>query len=255
MGSIKRGRSTPGRRRFGMGVGVLISALALLAFGLIIGAGAQGQGKGPKPKDPEKICEDSGDWVWDGTDWTLTGPNEFGSKKFDTTEDGFTTISAPNGYLISAICVKAGQNTVRTEIDPPAVSVDLTDHVDQDVSHFSLEFVKSTNGGDGEWCSPGYWRANAVNWGAVAWPVPTDTKYVPAVTNAVAGAPSPSAGQDPTLLEVLEDSKAYFATNQHGAAFNAVGTYLSLEAGLDVQFDANGNPIHNCPFNQQGERE
>jgi hypothetical protein len=57
---------------------------------------------------------------------------------------------------------------------------------------------------------------------------------------------TPTVAGNPTLLQVLEAPQTY-----GGAAFNAVGTYLSIEAGLNVVFGVDGNQIHNCTLSQQ----
>ncbi len=96
-----------------------------------------------------------------------------------------------------------------------------------------------------EWCSPGFWLNNAVNFGASAWKVPTNTLY-----SSVISSPAPIAGTNPTLLQVLQNKQAYFTSQNQGEAFNKVGDYLSLQAGLKF----NGTRTDNCPLDQQGRR-
>jgi hypothetical protein len=229
-------------------LGVLVpAALAFVAIGLLATSGAFAGSKPGKGGGQQiEICPDYGDWVYDQEtgEWTLTGENDLGSKKFDVNGNlAELGVSAPNGYKISGYCVKAGTTTTVVNLHPPVASLVLSDEFEgKDISHFSLRFVKE-NGGDAEWCSPGFWRNNANKHGANQWPVSTDTKY-----NAVIS--DPTVAGDPSLLDVLNSPQTY-----GGAAFNAVGTYLSIEAGLNVQFDENGNPIHNCPLDQQGGEE
>lgn len=163
-----------------------------------------------------------------------------GSLKINTSGDPISvTVNAPAGYLIDLYCVKAGTVAEFINVAPPQASVTITAPSGKAVSHYSLRFVPATTE-DGEWCSPGFWRANAQFHGANQWPVSTGTLYNSVISD-------PSVAGDPTLLDVLLAPNTY-----GGAAFNAVGTYLSLEKGLDVQFDENGDPIHNCPLSQQG---
>lgn len=183
------------------------------------------------------ICPSYGDWVYDGSAWTLTGQDDLGSKKYDINGDlNQLYVSAPSGYLISGYCIKAGTETINVMVNPPQASIVLSAANGKDISHFSLKFVKSPTGG-GEWCSPGFWRNNAMKHGASAWPVPTATKYNNVVT-------SPTVAGDPTLLDVLLSPKTY-----GGAAFNAVGDYLSSESP-HVDFD--GTRTNNCPIDQHG---
>jgi len=92
-----------------------------------------------------------------------------------------------------------------------------------------------------EWCSPGFWRANYNNWGASEWPVDPDTKYNDVIS-------SPTATGDPSLIEVLQDPGAYFAPKDRGAAFNAVGDYLS---GLHPEVGFTGERTEDsCPLDQ-----
>jgi hypothetical protein len=191
---------------------------------------------------PEKICPDLGDWVYDGTEWTLDGENEFGSRKFDTNNDPATVgICAPEGYYLDDFCTKAGKSTLDGYFDPPVACGVLSDPSGQDISHFSLSFVLITEDEDGEWCSPGFWRNNARKWNASQWPVATDTPY-----SDILGAPTVAG--TPTLLQVLQSPQTY-----GGAAFNAVGDYLSVMKSLNVQYDDDDKVIrvNNCPLSQQ----
>lgn len=82
-----------------------------------------------------------------------------------------------------------------------------------------------------DWCGPGFWLNNAVNFGASAWPVsaPVYHDY-----NATAGqiAGCPIATGNPTLLQVLRNPSLYFSTQLKGSGFNCVGDYLSAQSGL-----------------------
>jgi len=169
-----------------------------------------------------------------------------GTLKIDT-EGGPSSVNytAPDGYLVSGYCVKAGSTSSDAgvefiSLDPPLKTVTISHSSGKAVSHHSVQLVKEPPPAPAanEWCSPGFWRANALNWGASAWPVPTDTLYKSAGL-------SPEVSGNPTLLDVLRSPKTY-----GGTAFNAVGTYLSEEAGLNVTTPGEDN----CVFNQQGER-
>lgn len=212
-----------------------IGAMALVSL-TVAGTAAQAQGPGGPPDIV--ICPDYGDWIWDGGAWTLpAGGDDTGSEKYDlTVDDNHLSVTAPAGYLISGYCAKAGTETIFVTVDPPAAATVIEFASLKDVSHFSLSFVKAPS--PPAWCSPGFWRANAVNWGASQWPVPTSTLY-----NSVID--SPTVAGNPTLLQVLLSPKTY-----GGVAFNAVGTYLSLESGMNVVYDEYGNPIEACPLSQ-----
>jgi hypothetical protein len=207
----------------------VIGAFALGAL-LVVSATAPADAKAPKV---EKLCPDYGDWVYTDGEWALAGDNDLGSRKFDV--DGNLAelyVSAPSGYLVAGFCYKAGTQQTFGFIVPPSATTVLESV--KDISHFSLIFVPEPDFDEGEWCSPGFWRANANKKGASQWPVLTDTLY-----NAVIL--SPSVEGNPTLLDVLNSPQTY-----GGEAFNAVGTYLSTEKGLKVT-----DPIvHNCPLSQ-----
>jgi hypothetical protein len=82
-----------------------------------------------------------------------------------------------------------------------------------------------------DWCGPGFWLNNAVNFGASAWPVSAPVYYD---YNATAGqlAGCPIATGNPTLLQVLRNPSLYFSTQLKGSGFNCVGDYLSTKSGL-----------------------
>jgi hypothetical protein len=200
--------------------------------------------------NPE-ICPDKGDWVWNGSSWQLTGPNDLGSNKYDTIGDpAQVQICAPDGYLISGYCVKGGLNTTTVNIDPAMECVTVTEPVEgKDVSHFSLNFVRDEEEEKGEWCSPGYWRNHleeaSIAAAACGPPRTLDNKY-----SDVFGAQPPrspsgvrdNAPTDPTLLQVLQNPQWY-----GGAAFNNVGDLLSL-CHPDVNFT--GERVEDsCPLN------
>ena len=67
------------------------------------------------------------------------------SGKIDTTGDPATvTFTAPDGYLITSYCVKAGTTAVFVTVDPPAQTV-IIDHPDKDsVSHYSVAYTTVT---------------------------------------------------------------------------------------------------------------
>lgn len=160
-----------------------------------------------------------------------------GSPKINTAGDPLSvTVNAPAGFLIDGYCVKAGTVAEFINVTPPQASVTITAPSGKSVSHYSVRYVPATT--EGEWCSPGFWRANAQFHGASQWPVSTGTLYNSVISD-------PSVAGNPTLLDVLLAPNTF-----GGAAFNAVGTYLSLEKGMDVQFDGNGDPIHNCLLSQ-----
>lgn len=220
------------RRLLGM---IGIGAMALVSL-TVAGTAAQAQGSGGPPDIV--ICPDYGDWVWDGAAWTLlSGGNDAGSRKYDlTVADAHVDVTAPAGYLVSGYCAKAGTETIFVTVDPPTATTVIEFVSLKDVSHFSLSFVKAPR--PPAWCSPGFWRANAVNWGASQWPVPTTTPYNDVIA-------SPTVAGNPTLLQVLQSPKTY-----GGPAFNAVGTYLSLASGMNVVYDEFGKPIEACPLSQ-----
>ena len=100
------------------------------------------------------------------------------------------------------------------------------------------------------WCSPGFWLNNATNFGTSAWPVSEHTYYD---YNSTAGtlAGCPVASGNPTLLQVLQNPKLYFSTQQKGAGFNCVGDYLSKKSGLAGTL-ADNNGV--CSIDQSGRK-
>jgi hypothetical protein len=205
-----------------------------------------------KPKNVT-ICPDYKDWVYDGSEWTLTGDNPLGTKKFDVDGDlNHLFVSAPSGYEIVSYCVKAGAGTDAAQFFPletPSPTYEISWEGGKDVSHFSVT-LREVLEDVGEWCSPGFWRNNYNKHAASAWPPDITGVYFYAETGADRPALKQNAPPNPTIIEVLDAPNTY-----GGGAFNWVGTFLSLEAGLNVQFDANGTPIHNCPLDQQGSTE
>ncbi|MBM3666014.1 MAG: hypothetical protein FJW90_00775 [Actinobacteria bacterium] len=187
-------------------------------------------------------------------------PVDGGQGSIDVTykADKSLDFTASAGYVVVDVFVKGGTGTNWYAYNPG-------------VSSDTGLFAPLNNGGQragvshavfcwlpavqvSEWCSPGFWKNNADKHGASAWPVPTNTKYesvigTPAPAGGILG-PNPINGHDPTLLQVLKSPKTCFGATNQGAAFNAVGTYLSIEAGLTNVVEGTDN----CPINQHGER-
>ena len=203
--------------------GMLVAALALVPFTVANMASAA----------PTKAA--SGVTLCPGYENSTYG----GLPKTDTVGDPHLVfVDAPSGFLIGGYCVKAGSGPTAAQVvtlNPPVASFWLFYPTGKAISHYSVWYVPIPNDpGDAEWCSPGFWRNNATNWGAGAWPVSTTTSYNAVIDPDVAG--------NPSLLDVLNAPQVY-----GGAAFNAAATYLSVEAGLNVT-----NPIvHNCTLSQQ----
>ena len=158
--------------------------------------------------------------------------------------------TASAGYVVVDVFVK-GSNATNWYAYSPGVSSDtglfapLNNGGNRsDVSHTVFCWMPDEEEVS-EWCSPGFWKNNADKHGASAWPVPTDTLY-----KSVISSPVPLNGHNPTLLQVLQAPKTYFGATNQGAAFNAVGTYLSIAAGLTNVVEGTDN----CPINQKGER-
>ncbi len=111
------------------------------------------------------------------------------------------------------------------------------------ISHYNVCFVALAKG-QGQWCSPGYWRNHLASW--------APTGYAPDDNYALAtGMPAPplnsrpgeceAASADPTLGEVVAKPQCY-----GGDAFNKVGDLLSA-AHPDVNFTGTRND--DCPLN------
>ena len=98
------------------------------------------------------------------------------------------------------------------------------------------------------WCSPGFWSNNAAKFGAAAWPASEHTYYD---YNSTAGqrAGCPVAHGNPTLLQVLQNPKPYFDSQQKGVGFNCVADHLSAKSGL-AGTAADNNGI--CSIDQSG---
>jgi hypothetical protein len=202
--------------------GMLVAALALAPL-----AGATTAGAAPtKAASGVTLCP--------GYENSTYG----GLPKTDTVGDPrLVLVDAPSGFLIGGYCVKAGSGTTAAQIvtlNPPVASYWLYYPTGKAISHYSVWYVPTSDPGDAEWCSPGFWRNNAANWGAGAWPVPTTTLYNAVIDPDVAG--------NPSLLDVLNAPQIY-----GGAAFNAAATYLSIQAGLNVTTPI----VHNCTLTQQ----
>jgi hypothetical protein len=174
-------------------------------------------------------------WIIGAMDWLLpAGGNDAGSEKIDTGGDpASVTVNAPEGYLISGYCVKAGTDPEDSTLEEPQAFVVITYPDGKDVSHFSLQFVKIPDDYLGQWCSPGYWRQehHLDSWEATGYS-PDDKfydelGYYPTLTKKGSDDGAPT---DPTLWEVLQNPQWY-----GGDAFNDVGDLLS-EAHPDVDF-------------------
>jgi hypothetical protein len=114
---------------------------------------------------------------------------------------------------------------------------------------FCWNYEPPVPNGDGEWCSPGYWRQpqNLDSW------EDTGYKTTDLYTDKIGSLPSPinrkpagcsssEAPTSPTLLQVLEKPQCY-----GGTAFNAVGDLLSA-AHPDVDFQGTRTQ-NSCPLN------
>jgi hypothetical protein len=221
-----------------------------VSFGLVLAGASLLAACGESPSAPalspeldtrfsateRQVCADRGDWVWDGESWTLTGADDLGSRKYempDESDEKSVTISAPAGYAISGYCVKGGSQLIEELVSPASAMVTLALAADDrgrvpGVGQFSLSFTRL---GDGQWCSPGYWRNHATNWPAGASP---DDRY-----SVIVGAPAVEG--NPTLGDVLRSPQTY-----GGDAFNAVSDYLS---GLHPDVDFRGTRVEDsCPL-------
>jgi len=75
----------------------------------------------------------------------------------------------------------------------------------------------------GAWCSPGFWL-NTLRFNPNAWNTIGVTPPGPYYNDVIG---DPWASDTPTLLDVLNNKSAYFGPTDQGAAFNAVGAYLT----------------------------
>jgi hypothetical protein len=65
-----------------------------------------------------------------------------GSTKIDVVgEQKVVTVTAPEGYLISGYCVKAGTQTTFVTVDPPQETVQISAPNGKGVSHYSVTYV------------------------------------------------------------------------------------------------------------------
>jgi hypothetical protein len=65
-----------------------------------------------------------------------------GSKKIDVVgEHKVVTVTAPEGYLISGYCVKAGTATTFVSVNPPQESIQISSPNGKGVSHYSVTYV------------------------------------------------------------------------------------------------------------------
>ena len=104
---------------------------------------------------------------------------------------------------------------------------------------------------DKDWCGPGFWLNNATRYGASAWPgtIPTYYDY-----NSTAGqmAGCPTARNNPSLLQALQNPDAHFDGNRKGDGFNCVADFLSGNAGLGGTKSDNSGV---CSIDQLGRRK
>jgi hypothetical protein len=71
-----------------------------------------------------------------------------GSTKIDVVgEQTVVTVTAPDGYLISGYCVKAGTQTTFVTVDPPQQTVQISAPNGKGVSHYSVIYVPGGGGG------------------------------------------------------------------------------------------------------------
>jgi hypothetical protein len=181
-------------------------------------------------------CVDNGDG---------TGASGASGKLEDGWDDGdaFLMFSAPAGYLIYKVCVKAGSGgALIIDVDPPSAT-HLIDHPTvNSVSHFVAYYMEDPNIEEiGEWCSPGFWRNNPIAVSETG--VDMDDLYSDHFDALMVSARNISRGAvaDPTLQQVLESPQWY-----GGEAFNNVGDLLS-EAHPDVEYE--GERVEDsCPL-------
>ncbi|HYH72595.1 MAG TPA: hypothetical protein VD764_05215, partial [Nocardioides sp.] len=58
-------------------------------------------------------------------------------------EPGTITYTAPDGYLVSSWCVKAGTTTEVHAVDPPAKTITISHSSGKGISHYSVTLVKA----------------------------------------------------------------------------------------------------------------
>jgi hypothetical protein len=197
-----------------------------------------------KPGQP--VCMDyAGEF-----DPPLLGLFDFASGKVDTDNDPSSITVSEDGYLVAAICYKAGTNVVIIDlVDDPQEEYTFS-HQRHAISHFVVYYVKSDIPDQGVWCSPGYWRnADDKAWEDAG--ISKDYKYLDPTEWAIwavtpANLKGTSAANDPTLYQVLLNPNVY-----GGAAFNSVGDLLSA-AHPDVDFMGE-RVADSCPINNAGE--
>jgi hypothetical protein len=104
------------------------AALVVVAA-LTVGAGLAyaGTGGAAVPAQAENTCNETGDG------W---------QPKVDNVNQPSVTVTAPEGFLISAYCVKAGPEAVIVTVDPPQKTVTIAPG--QDVSHYQIKLVEET---------------------------------------------------------------------------------------------------------------
>jgi hypothetical protein len=215
-------------KRLKLGTGLILASIMALSIGAPVAA----QGNSDLP------CPDYGDWVWNGTSWSLTGPNDLGSQKFNTTGDpSSVTISAPDGYLISGYCVKGAGVQNLVVVDPPQEEVTIAVDGENNggnqpaVSNWSLIFVKERQDAD-YWCSPGFWAQNQ---------------------GRLAGSPyDPGPYLDDSYVFNGKTYEVGYAlanpSKVKGPAFNAAADYLAEQFGWSGSYTSG----ENCPIDAHG---
>lgn len=202
----------------------------------------------------QEVCTSNvGGWVFNGAEyvWAVTSDSLLIGEKYDF-PDGVEvynlTVTAPQGYLVSAHCYKAGTAVVTTEV-VPANTVTITSDVWNSqgkatlaISHFSVWFIPVVVEPVIEpWCSPGFWKNTRLAW-------PTGTAPTQLYADALGQQAVRStkgvrdrASTSPTLRLVLDRPDWY-----SGETFNLVGDYLTFMAGLQPSvtsvFDIVRNP-------------
>jgi hypothetical protein len=102
------------------------AALLLGTLTLSTGLAPAGAGRADGPKPGQQVCAGFED----------------GTPKIDVDgEDASVEVSAPEGFLIDAYCVKAGTLVEITEVDPPQQTVEIVATNGKGVSHYSVSYV------------------------------------------------------------------------------------------------------------------
>ncbi|WP_407319162.1 hypothetical protein UQW22_01995 [Isoptericola halotolerans] len=147
----------PVARRRAPVAAIVAAAFALLATFVAVPPAAATQNH----DDDSKICSKVDGWVKyeekGGKFVKEAGPADLGVEITQTKDGGEPTqviVTAPDGYLISDYCVKAGQKTVADQVAPTVTTLTIDGPSGKGISHFAVLLTPDEWDSDWDWDTP-----------------------------------------------------------------------------------------------------